>query len=190
MKEEFLDLFHWGTSAEDQEEEEKEIIYEELSMIYRSCPKYDIKIVMRDMNAKLGKEDEFRPTIKKHGLYDGTNDNGQSLLLFAAEHNMIVSSTVFSHKKIHKITWRSPDGETWNQIDHVLIDSRHSSDIQDVTTYRGATCDSDHFLVIAKLIAKILNARKIQGKWKKKFDCEKLKNEAIERSFQSSLRGE
>ncbi|XP_035207037.1 craniofacial development protein 2-like [Stegodyphus dumicola] len=113
---------------------------------------------MGNMKAKLGKEDEFRPATGKHGLHDSTNDNGQRLVLFAAEHNMIISSTVFCHRRIHKMTWHSADGETWNQIDHVHIDYRHSLDIQDVRTYRGATCDSDHFLVIAKLIAKISNA--------------------------------
>ncbi|GFV70384.1 hypothetical protein TNCV_4798031 [Trichonephila clavipes] len=44
---------------------------------------------------------------------------------------MVVSSTMFRHKNIHKITWRSPDGITCNQIDHILFGSRHKSDILD-----------------------------------------------------------
>jgi hypothetical protein len=45
---------------------------------------------------------------------------------------MVISSMRFPHKGIHKETWISPDGHTENQIDHVLIDARHASDIIDV----------------------------------------------------------
>lgn len=35
-----------------------------------------------------------------------------------------------------KITWRSPDNETVNQIEHVLIDRKLFYDITNVLTYR------------------------------------------------------
>ena len=37
------------------------------------------------------------------------------------------------------------------QIDHVLIDRRLHSSILDVRNFRGADCDTDHYLVIAKV---------------------------------------
>jgi endonuclease/exonuclease/phosphatase family metal-dependent hydrolase len=49
--------------------------------------------------------------------------------------------------RIHKETWRSPDETTSNQIDHVMIDSRHATDILNVKSCRGADCDSDHYMV-------------------------------------------
>jgi hypothetical protein len=38
-----------------------------------------------------------------------------------------------------------------NQIDHVLIDKRRHSNILDVRYFRGADCDTDHYLVVAKI---------------------------------------
>jgi hypothetical protein len=62
-----------------------------------------------------------------------------------------VKSTTFPHRSNHKYNWTSPDGKTHNQIDHVLIDRRRYSSILDVRSFRGADCDSDHYLVVAKI---------------------------------------
>jgi hypothetical protein len=40
---------------------------------------------------------------------------------------------------------------THNQIDHVLIDRRGHSNILNVRYFRGAHCDTDHYLVVAKV---------------------------------------
>jgi len=63
----------------------------------------------------------------------------------------VVKSTIFPHQNIPKYTWTSLDGKTHNQIDHVLIDRRWHSRVLDVRSFRGADCDRDHCLVIAKV---------------------------------------
>jgi hypothetical protein len=66
--------------------------------------------------------------------------------------NLVVKSTMFRHRSIHKYTWTTPDGQTHNQIDHVLIDRRWHSSVLDVRSFfRGADCDTDHDLVLAKI---------------------------------------
>ena len=58
---------------------------------------------------------------------------------------------MFPHRNIHNYTWTSPDCKTHNQIEHVLIGRRWHSSVLDVRSFRGADCDTDHYLVIAKV---------------------------------------
>jgi len=50
--------------------------------------------------------------------------------------NLVVKSTMFPHRNIHKYTWTSTDGKTDNQIDHILIDRRWHSSVLDVQSFR------------------------------------------------------
>jgi len=62
---------------------------------------------------------------------------------------------MFPHRNIHKYTWVSPDGRIHNQIDHILIDRRRHSSILDVRSFRGADCDTDHYLVVENLVERL-----------------------------------
>jgi hypothetical protein len=101
-----------------------------------------MKILLGDFNANVGRENIFKLTVGTESLHDIRNDNGVRVVNFAASKNLVVKSTMFTHPKIHKYTWTSPDGDTHNQIDHVLIDRRRHSSILDVRSFRGADCDT------------------------------------------------
>jgi len=134
--------------TEEKDDYEKDYFYEDLDQIYEDCPKRDVKIIIGDRNAKIGQEQMYRPIIGKYSLHTLSNDNGIRIINFARSKNMVVASTLFKHKDIHKITWRSPDGQNFNQIDHLLIDARRVSNVMDVKTFRGDNIDSDHYLFI------------------------------------------
>jgi hypothetical protein len=78
---------------------------------------------------------------------------------FAAATDMIIGGTIFAHKNIYKVTWRSPYGVRMNQIDHVLTQIRHSSNLSDVRCKRGVNIDSVHHLVVAEIHARISTNR-------------------------------
>jgi endonuclease/exonuclease/phosphatase family metal-dependent hydrolase len=145
--------------TEEKNDDSKDSFYEELEQVFDHFPKYHMKILLGDFNAKLGRDDIFKPTIGKESLHEDSNDNGIRVVNFATSKNLVVKSTMFSHRNIHKYTRTSPDGKTNNQIDRVLIDRRWHSSILDVRSFRGADCDTDHYLVVAK-VREILSARK------------------------------
>jgi hypothetical protein len=80
--------------------------------------------LLGDFNATVGKEDIFKPTIGNESLHEISNDIGVRVVNFATSKNLIVESSLFPHRNVHKFTWISPDGNTHNQIDHILIDRR------------------------------------------------------------------
>jgi hypothetical protein len=64
-----------------------------------------MKILLGDLNAKVGREDIFKPTIRQLGMKvynEISNDNGDIVVNFATFKNLIVKSTVLSHRNIHK----------------------------------------------------------------------------------------
>jgi exonuclease III len=172
-------LINIHAPTNDSEEEAKDHFYEQLERAYAACPSHDVKLVMGDANAKVGRETVHQPTIGKHSLHESTNENGLRLVDFAAGRQMTIKITYFMPKRIHLQTWHSPDGHTFNQIDHCLIDGRHFSDVIDVMARRGANIDSDHMLVVIKLRAKICRISNTKPQLLRCFVVDRLKDRYV-----------
>jgi hypothetical protein len=138
------------------------------------APKHDIKVVMGDFNAKVGKEPGLAPNVGKHSLHEETNNNGWRMIDFDITKNVAISRTLFQHKIIHKETWRSPDETTSNQSDHVMIDTPHATDILDVKSCRFSDCDSDHYMVKIKYRQRISTVGKSSTQRSIKYNLENL----------------
>jgi hypothetical protein len=133
-----------------------------------------MKILLGDLNAKVGREDIFKLTIGNERLHEISNDNGVRVVNFTTSKNLIVKSTMFPHRNFHKYTWTSPDGNTHNQIDHILIDRRRHSSVLDVPSFRAADCDTDHYLVVAKIRERIVNKQGSHKFHMERFSLKKL----------------
>jgi hypothetical protein len=55
----------------------KDNFYEELEHVFDKFPKYCIKILSWDFDAKVGREDIFKPTIGNESLHKRSNDNAK-----------------------------------------------------------------------------------------------------------------
>ncbi|XP_054085589.1 craniofacial development protein 2-like [Zeugodacus cucurbitae] len=173
--------------TEEKDEVIKDTFYERRERTYERCRRHDVKIVLGDFNARVGKEGVFGTTVGKFSLHDETSPNGLRLIDFAGARNMVICSTRFQHKKIHQATWLSPDRITRNQIDHVVIDGRHVSSVFDVRTLRGPNIDSDHYLVAAKIRTRLCVEKRTRQQTQGWFDIEKLQSQPTAERFSTRL---
>jgi len=102
--------------SEEKSDEAKDSFYEELEQVFDQFPKYHMKILLGDFNAKVGRENIFKPTIGQKSLHQDSYDNGVRLVNFATSQNLVVKSTMFPHRNIHKYTWTSPDGRLTTRL--------------------------------------------------------------------------
>ena len=138
--------------TEDADEAEKDKFYDQLQNTIDDIPNHDIKLLIGDINAQINDNRQgIEHVIGPHTTARRTNDNGERLVLFCSINNFCIGNNYFAHKNIHKKTWRSPDGNTNNEIDYICISKRWRSAIQDVRVYRGADVGSDHYLMRASL---------------------------------------
>ena len=136
----------------------------------------------------MGSESIFKPTIGQESLHQGSSDNGVGLVNFATSKNLVVKSRMFPYGNTHKYTWTSPDGKTQNQIDHVLIDRRWHSSILDVRSFRGADCDTDHYLAIAKVRDILAVGKQATQRFdRQRFNLRKLNEPEVREHYQIEI---
>ncbi|VDP50656.1 unnamed protein product [Schistosoma curassoni] len=110
---------------------------------------------MGDLNAKVGMDNTGCEDIMgRHGLGE-RNENCERFANLCAFIKLVIGGTIFSHKRIHKITWTSPDRTTQNQIDHICINKKSRRTMKDVRTMRGADIASNYHLLVAKMKLKL-----------------------------------
>jgi len=172
------------TNTADQEV--KEELYEQLQSVLKRTPNRDITIALDDFNAKVENDNSTREIImKKEGL-DTMSENGELFTDFCEQNDLVIAGTVFPHRKIHKVTWCSPDSRTENQLDHFTNSRRWRRTLEDFRAYRGADAGSDHTLVIGKLKARIQSIRKSGLQRNQGFHISKLKTPAQQKEFSLS----
>ena len=169
----------------ESSDEELDTFYDDLRSATKQCKSQDNIIIQGDFNAKVG-EGREGDIVGKYGL-GARNENGEKLIQFAKENNLMFANTWFKEHKRRLWTWKSPDGSTKNQIDYVLTRKRFRNSIKRCKSYPGADCNSDHNLILTKYTIKL---KKVQTpKVEPKPDISKLRTDSsIRTNFAIEMR--
>ena len=69
--------------VEEKIDDSKGSFYEELEQVFSHFPKYHMKNLLGDYNAKVGRQNIFKLTNVNESLYQDSNDNGVRIVNFA-----------------------------------------------------------------------------------------------------------
>jgi hypothetical protein len=89
--------------TEDKTDDVQDRFYEEFERVFDKFPQYNLKILLGDFNAKVGRESIFKLTIGNESLHEIINDSAVRLV-----------NTMFPGLNIHKYMYMcmSADGKT------------------------------------------------------------------------------
>ena len=163
----------------EHDEEEVDQFYQELDQARQQCKEHEVIMVIGDLNAKVG-QGRTADIVGPHGL-GRRNDRGDRFVNWCLEKEQIISNTWFKHHPRHLWTWKSPGDRVRNQIDFLTINRRFRNSVNQVKTYPGADCNSDHVPVVATVMIKLKNLRKSVPKTKRQLQL--LKTEEVKNQY-------
>jgi exonuclease III len=81
--------------TEDKIDDVRDSFYEELEHVFNTLSKYHMIILLGEFNAKVGKEDIFKPIIGIESLHEISNDNETRVVNFSTYKNLTVKNKMF-----------------------------------------------------------------------------------------------
>ena len=111
---------------------DKDSFYSDLEITMQKCPKRDFLILAGDWNSRVGPTDPNVCDI--FGPFTHTASGAPMVIDYSSSRDLITFSSptqCSNTKPSQRITWRSNDGSTAAQIDHILIRQRWRSSVID-----------------------------------------------------------
>ena len=168
------------------DEASKDTFYQALDSVLHNISRTDKVVLMGDFNARVGSNKElWGGAIGHHGT-SKMNDNGLRLLSMCAEHQLVITNTIFQLKDKYKNTWMHPRSKHWHMLDYVITRECHIQDVLITRVMRGADCWTDHRLVRSLFNFQIRPPIRKQAA-AKKLDCASLKKQEVKDLFRSSI---
>lgn len=141
-------------------EQEKEEFYRCLSEEIRRIPVTNKLVLMGDFNARVGKDHEmFGPSLGKFGK-GNLNSNGELLINFCTQHNLIITNTYFKQPDKNFFTWKHPRSKQYHLLDYVITKFEDKKDILNTKVMRSAECSTDHLFVRSSFRFQIMRRRR------------------------------
>ncbi|XP_039762734.1 craniofacial development protein 2-like [Pararge aegeria] len=122
--------------------------YDDLSEILKGHQNKYL-VMMGDFNAQVGDRistEEF--VLGKYG-FGKRSKNGQKLIQFLLENNLILLNSIFKKNVKSKWTWVSPDGKYKNEIDYITSNYRKA--FTNVSVIQNLNFNTNHRMVRAEI---------------------------------------
>ena len=151
--------------------------------IITATPRTDKLILLSDFNARVGTDYQtWERVIGSEGV-GKCNSNGL-LLRKCAEHDLLVTNTVFKLPNRNKPSRMHSRSKRWHHIDYVIVRRTDRQNVRVTKTMCGADCWTDHRLVVSRLNLRIQLARRPQGKkTPRRLDVSKLNHDSMRQAF-------
>ena len=142
-----------STSSDDLEDIEQ--FHNDLDSAHKPAGSQDMTIVMGDLKANVGNEqDPLLEVVGRHGL-DSHNERGDICVDWCTTHDRVINNTWFQHHNRHLYKLKSPGDGARNQIDYTTTNNWLRNSILQVKGYPGADGGSDHVPIVATLRLKL-----------------------------------
>ena len=96
----------------DVMDEEKDEFYNQLQDTISSFNRHDMIVLMGNLNTRIGSNNANREEVVGKFGVGVMNDSREKLCDFCSANGLVITGTLFPHKEMHKLTWRSPDGKS------------------------------------------------------------------------------
>lgn len=131
---------------------DRDYFYEKVSELIKLNESKHI-ILMGDFNAQVGSKQNNSEFVMGSFGYGKRSPNGQKLVEFLLEHNLVILNTMFKKKITAKWTWISPDGRYKNEIDYVMTNFPRA--FTDTGVIQNLNFNTNHRMVRSTLKTKI-----------------------------------
>ena len=141
-------------------DESKEEFYASLKRVTESVSLDDKLIILGDFNARVGCNRSLYGQVLGNFGKGTVNSNGDLLLNFCAQFNLVITNTIFKQPDIHFYSWMHPRSKRWHLLDYVLTRQRDKREVHNTRAMRAPECSTDHILIKSKFQLKIAPIRR------------------------------
>ena len=124
--------------------EVKDKFYDDLDSVISAAPRTDKLILLGDFNARVGTDYQTWEGVTGSEGVRKCNSNGLLLLRKCAEHELLITNTVFRLPTRRKLSWMHPRSKHWHFIDYVIVRRKDRQDVRVTKTMCGADCWTEH----------------------------------------------
>ena len=142
----------------------KDKFYEDLHSLTAAVPKTEKLILLGDFNACVGTDHQTWENIIGKNVKGNCNSNSLHLLQLCAEHELLITNTVFRLPTRNRTLWMYLCSKHWHLIDYVIVRQKDRQDVRVTKSMCSTDCWTGHHLIISKIKFKILPKIRPQGK--------------------------